>query len=398
MLSIFKNPILTSSLFIIGWWAWAFYPSTSCDSTVLLTPPPQKNQEIIHLETLISSLNRNEILQALCGDLFMMKELVDRWDLDAHLLKRHGYRFIQCIEDDMRYDIHFSLRNSLHGHKKKSNPSYLPQTEVAASLLLTLIDPEKILAIPERMRKLCHIYPKHKMERISLNTNQLSQEKLQQLQPKICFVAKYSHPLFIQKLKHLKIPYAHVDHIQSIEAIQNTIHHMGALVGVQDRANALQTFMKAFFIHIENRIQALKQGTHSSLKNVLLLNYYMHFSTPSPNTLCAQLLEKMHIKNLAKNLTNPSALTQWRLSLEKEDIVKLNPDYILISTPYPQKALEHMRQHPAFSKLNAFRKGLIFCLDDNIQENPSHYIILAYLDLYQAVYEHTSLSQNHRST
>ncbi|MBS4169559.1 ABC transporter substrate-binding protein [Neochlamydia sp. AcF95] len=400
--------VLPVSIMLI-WWSVAFKPSN--DQLSDLYPPCPSSKPLPSIFKYLSTLQRENIHQALNGDYSMMSKLITDWDHDAQIMEQYGYNTVKRLlrEDFLRCQllarqINNSTRedlNLLHDHYRlpsiqddngnifdlsTSYKRFLPQTFVAASFLLALSEPELIVALPAGMRKQAAIYPKKLTHLIALDADRYHTEKLYNARPDIAFVADYSNPSTLEALKKQGIPLFTLKHVNSPEEVQNALLRIGHIINRPIEAELLNYFVEAAMLAIDNRFNMISStfpSTHLPPK-VLFLKHHLTFSTPSSHTLTGKLLNRMGVKQLLGSAGN-SHKHAWTLPIHQEHIRQMDPDYIIIATSDMDINKRSFLKNQLFRLLKEKTNKPIAFVNEAIQESPSQYMVLAYYDLYTAL-------------
>ena len=120
------------------------------------------------------------------------------------------------------------------------------------------------------------------------------------------------------------------------------------------------------------------------MNNVLYLNYYTHFSTPTNETLKSQLLQRLGVPPLTSSKIR-NHKHSWIVPIDQEEIRHINPDCIILSTTDPIAFKKAMAAMPALQDIEAIKRGNIFFVDEAVQESPTQYTVLTYYDLCEAL-------------
>ncbi len=387
---------------IAGWWFYAFAPSKHQPSSQsqISFPAPElaPNQSLMKY---LSPLHRDTLKIALGGDFSLMTNLISEWDVDAQILKSHGVADVKRLtrQEFLRSQIllrqlsnnskeelqdlsHFYRANTVIDDKKQHFPlsspysRFLPQTYVSASFLLALTEPESIVGIPKGLREQTLLFPNKIMEKIPLDIDRFNSEKLFLAQPELAFVSFYSHPSTLNALSAQGVDLFHIDEINSLPEILNSLERVGHVINKPLQSELLKIFIVAAMTSIDNRFHALGfNETNGDTPRILLLNYHQSYSTPGKRTLVAQLLQRIGIP--AYNDDESS----WSISLDQEQLLHLNPDCLIFATSKPDALHAYISQTPALSQLSAVKNQRLFYVDDIVQNFPSQFIVLAYYDL-----------------
>ena len=179
-------------------------------------------------------------------------------DLLRILEQKGEYTFSATIEDDNNQCF-------------QSTPyplKYLAQTYLSVlGILLSLLPPERIVAIPSGMRKLSHIYDIQKMNAISLNSEREESEALYMSQPYLAFVADYSQPSMVQAFESQGLKLFYLNAMETPEAILQEIEKVASLVNSPIKGELFKSFVRMAMISIKNHTQCLPCS--KSLKGLL---------------------------------------------------------------------------------------------------------------------------------
>lgn len=343
---------LSSLFFICTWWYCSFFGATPSRPLIhVMTETPKH----FPLEEMLSSLKREELRQALEGDFELMMKLIVEWEGDAEILADMGYQVKRLAREDYKRGL-MAFR-SLRKQESRGF-KWLPQTYVAASLLLTLVPTEEIIALPEGFREQKGLYPEEKAKRIARDFNKRDAEWIGNARPDGAFVASYSHPMFLTSLGEKKIPVHRMENVVCLDDIYREIGTLGRILHCGMEADLLEVFVKAAMTAIDNRRQLFSD------QDVLYLSYYSYCSYPSQNTLVGEM-----VRRLGMNKTLDGSGFTWHVPLTREAYQKLGATKVILGG----------------EGYNFFKGGeKIALVDEKVLTTPNHYVVLAYYDLYEA--------------
>lgn len=356
------------------WWSYAFM---SQDQKNISPEVFNQKKEVIknHFSPFLSTIHRHQIKQALTGDVQMMADLIEEWQLDAEILEREKVPSIKKLDHSLYVRAHilkrYLLKEEECGDKK---PLLLPQTYAAALYLLSISSVEHIAALPKEIRDL-DFFPRETINAVQADINRYHSEKLFALHPTLAIVAPYSHPSIIQAFKTQQIPTVTLHTPSTIDEVQSQVRHIGAMAQCPLKAELLTIFLQAALISLDNRFHTLpKQG---ALHKVASLRFYDQYYFHLENSLHMHLL----------GLLDPTyfSLLQGSQALHKENVVLYNPDTLLITTANSPQLKTSILNDKILKQTSAFKQGHIYFLDAEIQESPTHFAILAYFDLMHAL-------------
>lgn len=386
---------------LLLWWGFAFQQNstktnlTITRSELATTPAP--------LLEILSPLKRETLKDALAGNYELMTKLIADWDIDARLLESRGvlqakrlnrkdYIKAQLIGRQLKKDVvePFQAKTILDDFGKgldldKPLTKFLPQTYVAATFLLTLASPEQIVAIPQGLREQTEFFPKKLTDQIPMDIDRYNGEKLFREKPDVAFVANYSHAHTLHALQSQGIHLFTFKHFETIPEIQDALVRTGHIINRSLEADLLNLFIEASLLAIDNRVLAFnehlsEQGIHNP--RILYLNYRSQYSLPTARTLTGKLLNRMGVQTLAHN---PEKQMEWFVPIYQEQIYRLDPEYLIVASAYPQKMSAHLNEDKVMSQLTAVKNHRTAFIDDSVQQSPTQYVVLAYYDLFQAI-------------
>lgn len=343
---------------IIPWWWLAFHLEWQHSSPLLLAQ--YEFPEIADL----SILDRSLLHRALSGDVALMSRFVRNWNDDATILKNRGISGIEQLPNDAyTFSQHFP---ALPRESDRLSQRFLPHTHFAATLLLTLLPPSHIVALPSGMRNQKDLYSQELMQQIPLNAERYCNEQIYQQSPNCAFVASYSDPAMLKMLKKQGINLSVVNPITALSDIEAPLLKIGRICQCPLKARFLMIFMKAAMMNLDNRLRALGQERRGS-SSLVYVNAYHQLSIPTTKSLNGQLLKRACSQYGIATCPIPESDSAWSIPFGQEQIRLVNPDYLIISTMHRSRKLD-------FDKPT-------FYLDAVIQDSPTQYLVLAYFDI-----------------
>jgi len=397
--------------FILGWWILAFTKASPKNQYLYSSSLPRHVNTASSTVTVspLFAFDRDTLLRALNGNIPTMRKLIIEWDIDAQLLEAEGlvgikrlssedfrkaqhlgrllqdgspqeideatqYQHVPYVVDDIGTMVDSTLKSS----------RFLPQTYAAASILLAVAPPEQIIAIPRGMRYYSQLYPNNAMNSIPFNSDRYNTEQLSLEKPELAFISHYSDPSTVRTLKNQGIKLFTTVNVNTISQIIDTVQRIGAVVHSPLQSQLLALFIEAAMLAIDNQLLAQRKDAHSlmNLRTPLYLTYVTHFTTPSSETLTADLIKRLGI-NQTDFLTNNN-FPKLKI-INHEELVTINPDCLIISCANNILLQETLLATPALQHIDAFKYGRIFFVDEHVQHSPSQYLVLAYYDIFNAL-------------
>lgn len=403
---------LTPVLFIIGWWYCAFFGFDNSFSVDLLEKNAHhKNLKVPHFFSYLSPMPRDQIKEALSGNIQLMTKLMRDWDLDAQILESQGLQEIRRLQRSSFIRAQIIGRKLIEHNTEElqslqaqvrenviyddlgtpfkdesTRHRFLPQTFVSASFLLALTNPSEIVAIPHELRNQTSLYPLSLTNQIELDTNRSNSEALYQTHPDIAFIADYSHPATLETLTNQGISLFTLNSMNTVDQVESAIQRIGGVINRPLEADVLSLFMESAMLAIDNQLIAIHHDLSKDQPppKVMFLNYYSQYSTPTEKTITGQLLKRLeglHFTFLPKNQGHNHL---WSIPVEFEQIISSNPDCMIISSTDSQSLQEMIKDKQAFRHLSACKTDQIHFID-GVTQAPTQYIILAYYDLARAL-------------
>lgn len=391
----------TSIAIILLWWGFAFRQDIQEKNNQ--PAKTESTQTRAPLLEILSPLKRDTLKEALAGNYDLMTQLIADWDIDAQLLESRGVvaakrlnrrQYVKAqligrqLKKQIKQDFHASVVRDDFGNElrlDKPLSKFLPQTYVAATFLLTLAQPEQIVAIPSGLRDQTQFFPKTLTDQIALDIDRYNGEKLFHEKPDVAFVANYSHAHTLHALQSQGIQLFTFKHFETIPEIQSALAKTGQVINRPLEADLLNLFIEASLLAIDNRILAFnahldEQGIHNP--RILYLNYRSQYSLPTTRTITGKLLDRMNVHTLSH--VSEKQL-EWFIPIYQEQIRRLDPDYLIVASAYPEQMRGHLHEDDVMRELSAVKANRVAFIDDAVQQSPTQYVVLAYYDLFHAI-------------
>lgn len=383
--------------FIFSWWTLAFSSLHHTDFKAAPQPVCEKAPCSPSSTYPLLPFVRAQWHQALMGDVGAMMQLLAEWQVEAHLLEAQGViahsqvshaRFLRAQElahrliareRGMDSPVPQYTWQTDDGGALLTLPApprrFLPQTELAAAILLTLCPLEQIVALPSRMRTL-PLFPASKLACVPYDIDRYNSESLFALKPDVAFIAHYTTPTTVQALREQEIALFLITRLNSIEEILETICKIGHVVGQEEKAELLTLFVQAGLSALDNRLAAASNPLQHE-HHPLYLEAFSTLSAPTKRSLSGQLAQRLQLNGVLEE----EAGNGWSIPLSGERLHHLAPTWIVFSLRDPEKTLPFLRNHPILKETPAAFKNQIFAVDEAFQNSPTHFLLLAYYDL-----------------
>lgn len=396
-------------LFVVGWWFFAFeHPSNRSFATGLKNQANE--QKFAPPDLTLSSIDRALLQQALAGDFSLMAKYIADWDIDAQLLQSIGFESAKRLPaaEFLRSQLLIRQKDQLPQLEKKNVNQeflvdaaggkidltknynlFLPQTYAAASFLLAIAPTDQIVALPRRLREQVQLYPKSLTDKIPLDIDRHNGEKLFQAKPEIAFVAHYSHPATVQALQNQGVVIYTMKNLTSLQDIDDELLRIGSITNRMQQAEMLKIFIDAAMLALDNKQLLLVhhyEQNHAPFPKVLVLNFHQNFTAPTRKSLTGQILIRLnHFDITTKGAIKNENTSDWMVPIDKERLINLDPDCIIIATDNEAALEKEIRSDPALNRLSAVKKSHLYFVDEAIHHSPTQYVVLAYYDLIQAL-------------
>ena len=409
-----KRFILYATCFslVALWWTVAFSSrdvrSSSSIAATIAEPPT-----LPPFYSSLSEINRDTLKTALAGDTNLMTQLLSAWDVDAKLMRSEGVETAQRLTEPELLQAHklaHQLQNCTTSELNElrqltrakeiiddtgqpfnlthwSHKNFLPQTHASASILLALIEPKHIVALPRGIRQESHIYPRSLLSQIPLDADRYQSEKLFNSHPDLAFIAHYSLPSTVTALRNQGIEVFAHNQTDKIPDIIDGVVRMSHTVNRPLKGQLMAIFMKGAIMAIDNRAQLIQQSSDQWPSRVLYLNAYSNYSTPTARTLTAHLLNRLKLDHLISERESNQGSSEFSRTITLEEVVSLNPEYVLLSTTQKNRSqlTQRLMKEPALGRVEAVQQGHVIAVDESIQSSPSQYVVLAYFDLFDGI-------------
>jgi ABC-type Fe3+-hydroxamate transport system substrate-binding protein len=339
--------------------------------------------------------SREELLAALQGDVLSTKRVLASYqqralhigqpfDMDRY---KEALTLINTLLEDPADQSGAALPKEIEVvdssgaiHKPRRQGVFLPQTYLAAHIMLAIAPPNRIAAIPGAMRNSPELYSNALMEQIELNTDRALSEALFLKEPEVAFVARYSNPAMLEALKNQGVTLFFLDQLDTIDDAIANIGIIAKMTGCETKGQLLQHLVVLTFQALDAEL-AYARSQRSLPEKALYLNYFTHLATPTASTLKGQLLERLGV-----DLPIPPGRMSdgWTIALDQESIIALQPDALFIASSDKKGMIKTIRALPGLQQTPALRGDQLFYIDQATQESPCQLVALAYYDLCRA--------------
>lgn len=164
----------------------------------------------------------------------------------------------------------------------------------------------------------------------------------------------------------------------TFDEVYTVIQEIGKNIGKSSEAEKLVLDMKNKILDIQKEISV--PDNKSIYFEVSPLEYGLWSAGNS--TFMNEIAEILNVKNIFSDITGWSSVSQ-------EQVISLNPDYIVTITMYTstgESPESEIKNRKGWENISAVKNNAVFVTDSNSISRPGPRLVLALEDLYQAIY------------
>jgi iron complex transport system substrate-binding protein len=195
----------------------------------------------------------------------------------------------------------------------------------------------------------------------------INTEAIVALKPDLILAAEINSPEQVKALEDLKLNVYYLQNPKTFDELYTNLETVGALTGRSAEAAQLNESLKA-------RYDAVIK-TLSAAKDAPTVFYEIDATDPTkpytsgPGTFIDLVIGLAAGKNIGAELTGAFA------QLSSEELVKQNPDIIVLGDALYGVTADSVAQRPGWQALNAVKNNQIFAFDDNLISRPGPRLI-----------------------
>lgn len=207
--------------------------------------------------------------------------------------------------------------------------------------------------------------------------NVVNYEKIIELDPDVIFAGSPQQAEAIQNKTGIPTVVVYVGAVETSEQMEkykNSLKVMGKVLGKEDRANELVNYINSCEEDLANRTRNV-----SSSKTVYVGGqvYYGAHDITSTNPHYPPFV-MLNAKNVA-SVVNTTANATSHAQIDREQLIKWNPDVIFIESGSLTSVVNDTRKHSEYNDLKAIQNGAIYellscCYDKDIMFADAYYI------------------------
>ena len=198
----------------------------------------------------------------------------------------------------------------------------------------------------------------------SVGGNPYNMEEIVALKPDLVLLAEINTPELAAQLKELGIATYYVGNPTDFAGLYKNIETIGSLAGRSDEAKELT---KSLTERVENVNKSLESVTEQPI-----VYYELDASDPAkpwtvgPGTFIDMLLTQAK----ARNFTVVSGVSEPYPQISIEQVVKVDPDFIILGDAAWGVTVESVGQRPGWENLKAVAAQTVLPFDDNLVSRP----------------------------
>lgn len=207
-------------------------------------------------------------------------------------------------------------------------------------------------------------------------------EKVIGLQPDLVFVDTWADPNFIKQLRDAKIPVYVFKTPSSVDEQKTTVQEIAHVVGADAKGREIVAWMDEKLTAVEDKLKALKPEEKLSI-----LDYSESGSSSGKGSNFDDIVTRAGLVNVVSK----AGMEGWP-TLNKEDIVSMNPDIILLPSWYydKTKSLEGLKdtllKDSSLASVKAIKNQKLLSVSNPHISAISQYVVLGVEDVAKAAY------------
>ncbi|HIU63771.1 MAG TPA: ABC transporter substrate-binding protein [Candidatus Avacidaminococcus intestinavium] len=210
----------------------------------------------------------------------------------------------------------------------------------------------------------------------------LSEEHIIALKPDLVIVSQSQPYDLVYRLRSLGIPVFVCPLPRTVQDSKNMILELGNLLGVKERAGEIVAGMEKRLRIIEEKVKLIPEK-----QRVVVYRFSISGGSGGKNSSFNDVCNLAGVKNAA------AQMEFWGTQLmPKEQIVRLNPDVILLPTwDYSgeidiKQYVTNIIEDPSLQTVKAIKEGRLYIISDKYMLSSSQYMVNAVEDIYEACY------------
>jgi iron complex transport system substrate-binding protein len=187
------------------------------------------------------------------------------------------------------------------------------------------------------------------------------------LKPDLILAAQINTPEQVKSLENMGLTVFYLNNPEHMVGLYQNLKLVGTLTGKSDQAEALIQSLELRFKDIVDKLPTIT--THYKVYYELDATDPSMPFTAGPGSYIHILLETAGDQNIGASLSSPFS------QISSEEVIRQNPDFILLGDAVYGVTVESVMQRPGWSAINAVKNNRVFAFDDNIVNRPTARIV-----------------------
>lgn len=267
---------------------------------------------------------------------------------------------------------------TLAAKPRKIVSATLPTDEI----LLSLVDRSKLAAVSSFAVDAGVSNVAQQAVPVPLKLAQLNAEVVISLKPDIVFVADWSDAASVKQLRDAGVPVFEFKSPLTVKQVEDTIMHLGTVVGEEDAARKLT-------LQMDTRLAAVaaKVGTIPAQKRLSVMDYSTYGTSLGTGSSWDEIIRLAGLRDAVGDLTTDQ---YGSVTLSKEKVLTIDPDILMLPSwvygdPKGSDAFyTAITGDPALKGLKAVKQGRVQRMPESLKTATSQYIVdaIEYLARY----------------
>ncbi|HWI46670.1 MAG TPA: ABC transporter substrate-binding protein [Rummeliibacillus sp.] len=220
-------------------------------------------------------------------------------------------------------------------------------------------------------------YPKAATKKEKVGGMEFNVEKVLSLKPDVVFAHESSAKSTesgLQQLKDAGITVFVVKNATNFEETYDTIKQIGQITNQPQKADKIVAGMKAKVKEVQDKVANVKQRT-AFVETSDVPEIY----TAGKDTFMQEIFNLANIKNVADDQSG------W-FKIDPEQIVKRNPDTIIVMEDYVPNIVEKVKKRQGFSSVTAVKNDAVVLVNQNLTARTGPRLAEGLEEVAKAVY------------
>jgi iron complex transport system substrate-binding protein len=187
------------------------------------------------------------------------------------------------------------------------------------------------------------------------------------LKPDLVLAAGINTPAEVKSLEALGLTVFYLNNPLHMDGLYQNLQSVGTLTGKTVQAAALIQSLQVRIKAIEDKVPLIT--THYKVYYELDATDPLRPYTAGPGSYINILLTTAGDQNIGAALSSPYA------SISSDEVIKLNPDFILLGDAPYGVTIDSLMQRPGWSVINAVKNKHVYLFDDDTVSRPTARIV-----------------------